>query len=47
MQAAQAITSCEAIQNSNLRYLTAKIIPGILHNLEHKNEEFLLHLQSK
>ncbi|KAG4306404.1 hypothetical protein PORY_000392 [Pneumocystis oryctolagi] len=47
MQAAQAITSCEAIQSSNLRYLTAKIIPGILHNLQHKSEKFLLHLQSK
>lgn len=47
MQAAQAITSSEAIQNSNLLYLTAKIIPGILHNLQHKNEEFLLRFQSK
>ncbi|KTW31455.1 hypothetical protein T552_00097 [Pneumocystis carinii B80] len=47
MQAAQAITSSEAIQNSNLLYLTAKIIPGILHNLQHKNEDFLLRFQSK
>lgn len=47
MQAAQAITSCESIQSSNLRYLIAKIIPGILHNLQHKGEGFLLRLQSK
>ncbi|KAG5438399.1 hypothetical protein PCANB_002888 [Pneumocystis canis] len=34
MQAAQAITSCEAIQSSNLRYLTAKIIPENFHKKE-------------